>query len=314
MTDTPDSTHDDQLLDAYSRAVVSAVDRIGPSVVKIEARATGSGLIFTPDGLTLTNSHVVHGSRAARVTLADGQGVDGDVIGEDPDTDLAILRIDAGRTPSQPFGDSSRLRPGQVAVAIGSPLGFQHTVSAGVVSATGRALRARTGRLMENLIQTDAALNPGNSGGPLVTSAGAVVGINTAAIAGVHGISFAIAINTAKQIIAAILRDGRVRRSFIGIGAHDVPLPPRLRRFHQLSAQRGLAVVDVAAGSPAASAGIRPHDLIVEFDGRLLESVDDLSRQLTEALIGRVVPVVVVRGAEKRTLRIVPVESERRAA
>jgi S1-C subfamily serine protease len=326
MTGSDGNSDDDLLLDAYSRAVVGAVDRVGPSVVKIEAigatmvgrrvgvQATGSGLVFTPDGLTLTNSHVVHGARSARITFTDGRQTDGDLIGEDTDTDLAVLRIDAGRMPAVPFGDASRLRPGQVVIAIGSPLGFQHTVSAGVVSATGRALRARTGRLMENLIQTDAALNPGNSGGPLVTSTGAVIGVNTAAIAGVQGIAFAVSINTATQVIAALLRDGRVRRSFIGIGGHDVRLPPRLRRHHQLPGERGLAVVDVAADSPAALAGIRTYDIIVEFNGQRLEGVDDLSRLLTDALIGQAQSIVVVRGPDKRTLRIVPMDSERRAA
>jgi S1-C subfamily serine protease len=328
MTEAHEHQDDSGLLDAYSRAVVGAVDRIGPSVVKIEALgtapgrngrserpgATGSGLIFTPDGLTLTNCHVVHGSRVLRVTLSDGRQTDADLIGEDADTDLAVLRVGTAQVSSRPFGDSSRLRPGQLAIAIGTPLGFQHTVSAGIVSALGRALRSRTGRLMENLIQTDVALNPGNSGGPLVTSAGEVVGINTAAIAGVQGISFAVPINSAKQVIAAILRDGRVRRSFLGIGGHDVALPPRLRRHHQLQSERAVAVVEVAAGGPGARAGVRPHDLIVEFNGRPLQGVDDLSRQLTEVLIDVVVPIVVVRGPDKRMLRVVPIDSERRAA
>jgi S1-C subfamily serine protease len=321
---------DDQLLDAYSRAVVSAVDLVGPSVVKIEASVgssrpergpngpsrggTGSGLIFTPDGLVLTNSHVVAGSRSLRVTLADSRQRDADLIGHDADTDLAVIRLAGGDAPCQPLGDSSRLRPGQVAIAIGAPFGFQHTVTAGVVSALGRGLRARTGRLMENLIQTDAALNPGNSGGPLVTSAGEVVGINTAAIIGVQGISFAVPINTAKHVISALLREGRVRRSFVGISGHDIALPRRLVRYHELNTDHAIAVVDVAPHSPAARAGVLPHDLVVSFNGEAVRGVDDLARQLTEALIGRVLPLVVVRGPDKRTLRIVPVEGAARAA
>jgi len=319
------SQDDTDLLDAYSRAVVGAAERVGPSVVKIDvlasrpgrpgaAAATGSGLVFTPDGLVLTNSHVVHGGRRLRVTIADGREADADLIGEDPDTDLAVLRLGARDAPSRMLGDSSGLRPGQVAIAIGSPLGFRHTVTAGVVSALGRALRSRTGRLMENLIQTDAALNPGNSGGPLVTSAGEVVGVNTAAIAGVHGISFAVPVNTAKVVVSALLREGRVRRSFIGISGHDTVLPRRLARFHQLPGGRAIAVVEVAPGSPAAIAGVRPHDLIVAFDDEVIEGVDDLARRLTDTLIGRALPLVVLRAHEKRTLRVVPVDARPDAA
>jgi len=310
---------DTGLLDAYSRAVVGAVERVGPSVVKIDVLggrggATGSGLVFTPDGLVLTNSHVVHGGRTLRVTLEDGRDTGAELIGEDPQTDLAVLRLAAPDAPSRMLGDSSALRPGQVAIAIGAPLGFRHTVTAGVVSALGRALRSRTGRLMENLIQTDAALNPGNSGGPLVTSAGEVVGVNTAAIAGVHGISFAVPVNTAKFVVSALLREGRVRRSFIGVSGHDTALPRRLARFHELTGTRAIAVVEVAAGSPAAMAGVRPHDLIVAFDDRVVEGVDDLARRLTDAIIGRPVPLVVIRAHDRRTLRVVPVEASARAA
>lgn len=319
-------TRDEDLLDAYSRAVVDAVDRVGPGVLRIDASgvrtiessrpegATGSAFAFTPDGLALTNSHVVHGSRSLKATLADGSETEADLIGEDPDTDLAVVRLRARHVPGQALGDSSRLRAGQLVIAIGTPLGFQHTVTAGVVSALGRALRARTGRLLENLIQTDAALNPGNSGGPLVTSAGEIVGVNTAAISGVHGMSFAVPINTARQVIAAILRDGRVRRSVIGIGGHDVPLPPRLRRYHRLPIDRAIAVVEVTPGGPAARAGLLPHDLIVLFEGEPVRGVDDLWRRLTAETIGRVVSVTVVRGPEMRSVRVVPVESIARAA
>ena len=314
---------DAALLDAYSRAVVDAVDRVGPSVVKIDVGSmsanargrarehvgTGSGLIISPDGLVLTNSHVVAGARDLAVTLADASTSAARLIGHDPDTDLAVIRMDGHDLPSRPLGDSGALRPGQVAIAIGSPYGFQHTVTAGVVSALGRALRSRTGRLMEHLIQTDAALNPGNSGGPLVTSAGEVVGINTAAIAGVQGISFAVSTSTARVVIGLLLRDGRVRRSYIGISGHDTALPPRLVRFHRLDETGAVAVADVAPGSPAAEGGVLQHDLIVAFDGAPVSGIDGLLRRLTADAIGVPVSLDVVRGPERRTLRVVPVES-----
>ena len=316
------STDDAALLDAYSRAVVNAVDRVGPSVVKIDAGTvssrtrgrspehigTGSGLIISPDGLVLTNSHVVAGARELAVTLADASRSGARLIGHDPDTDLAVIRMDGHDLPSQPLGDSGALRPGQVAIAIGSPYGFQHTVTAGVVSALGRSLRSRTGRLIEHLIQTDAALNPGNSGGPLVTSAGEVVGINTAAIAGVQGISFAVATSTARVVIGLLLRDGRVRRSYIGISGHDAVLPTRLRRHHRLEQPRAVAVADVAVGSPAANARVMPHDLIVTFNGHAIGGVDDLVRHLGADVIGTASPLGVVRGPDYRMLRVVPVE------
>jgi S1-C subfamily serine protease len=319
---------DDALLDAYSRAVVGAVERVGPSVVRIDVgrhargaaprrspdiAGTGSGLILSPDGLVLTNSHVVAEAMSLTVSLEDGRTFSARTIGDDPDTDLAVVRTEAQDLPYQPLGDSGRLRPGQVAIAIGSPYGFQHTVTAGVVSALGRALRSRTGRLMEHLIQTDAALNPGNSGGPLVTSAGEVVGINTAAIAGGSGISFAVPTSTARVVIGAVLRDGRVRRSFIGISGHDATLPPRLARYHRLEKPRAVAVADVAAGSPASQAGVMPHDLIIAFDGAAIGGVDDLLRHLTADAIGKVVTLDVVRGPDRRRLRVVPVEGSPRA-
>jgi S1-C subfamily serine protease len=313
---------DTELLDAYSRAVVDTVERVGPAVVKIdvsvagdrrrpgpEAAGSGSGLIFTPDGLVLTNSHVVHGAQSVRVALADGRTFAADSVGDDPHTDLAVVRIGGPALPWQPLGDSGRLRVGQIAIAIGSPFGFQHSVTAGVISALGRALRSRTGRLMEHIIQTDAALNPGNSGGPLVTSAAEVVGVNTAAILGVQGISFAVPVNTAKVVISALLREGRVRRSFIGISGQDVALPRRLVRFHQLPVDRAVGVVEVAAGSPAERAGVRPHDLLVAFNDTPVTGVDDLARLLTHETIGEAVRVRVVRGPDVRTLRVVPEET-----
>jgi len=315
------NTSDLALLDAYSRAVVDAVDRVGPSVVKIDAQeptrpgvpagermGTGSGLIVSPDGLVLTNSHVVARAASLRVTLDDGREFVARLIGHDPDTDLAVVRTEAGDLPFQPLGDSGMLRPGQVAIAIGSPYGFQHTVTTGVVSALGRALRSQTGRLIEHLIQTDAALNPGNSGGPLVTSAGEVVGVNTAAIAGVQGISFAVPTSTARVVIGALLRDGRVRRSYIGISGHDAVLPSRLTRFHGLERARAVAVADVAPGSPAARGGVMLHDLIVSFNGDPIGGVDDLLRHLTAETIDVSISLGVVRGPDRRTLRVVPVE------
>lgn len=312
---------DSALLDAYSMAVTSAVDRVAPSVVKIEIgagrddrsrgeRGTGSGLVFTPDGLVLTNSHVVSDAGSLQVVLDDGRQFDADRIGDDPDTDLAVIRIGAHGVPYQPLGDSSRVRPGQVAIAIGSPFGFQHTVTAGVISALGRSLRSRTGRLMENLMQTDAALNPGNSGGPLVTGAGEVIGVNTAAILGVQGISFAVPINTARVVIGALLRHGRVRRSVIGVSGQDAPLPRRLARYHHLEQDRAVGVVEVAPRSPADTAGIRARDLIVTFADTPVRGVDDLVRLLTDGVIGTPLPVVVLRGPDRRTLHVVPDERE----
>jgi S1-C subfamily serine protease len=315
------NTSDLALLDAYSGAVVEAVDRVGPSVVKIDAQeptrpgvpagertGTGSGLIVSPDGLVLTNSHVVARAASLRVTLDDGREFVARLIGHDPDTDLAVIRTEARDLPFQALGDSGMLRPGQVAIAIGSPYGFQHTVTAGVISALGRALRSQTGRLMEHLIQTDAALNPGNSGGPLVTSAGEVVGVNTAAIAGVQGISFAVPTSTARVVIGALLRDGRVRRSYIGISGQDAVLPSRLTRFHGLERARAVAVADVAPGSPAARGGVMLHDLIVSFNGDPIGGVDDLLRHLTAETIDVSISLGVVRGPDRRTLRVVPVE------
>jgi len=297
-----------ELLDAYSRAVTSAVDRIGPSVVKVDAGGTGSGFIFAPDGLILTNSHVV--SRASRiaVSLPDGRDLVADLVGDDPHTDLAVLRVSAPDLLAAPFGDSSALRPGQLVIAIGNPFGFQHTVTAGVVSALGRSLRARTVRLMENLIQTDAALNPGNSGGPLVTSAAQVVGVNTAVILGGQGIAFAVPINTARYVVSSLLRDGRVRRSHLGVAGQDTPIPRRLVRLHQLRAERGVTITAVSEGTAAAEAALRPGDLIVEFAGEPVRGVDDLHRLLTEERIGELLPIKVIRRGELRRILVTPRE------
>jgi len=316
-------TNDSALLDAYSRAVVDAVDRVGPAVVKVDVRhasshgrpkrgsggGSGSGFVFTPDGLILTNSHVVANSDDILVSLTDGRMLRADVVGDDPHTDLAVLRVTAPELTAAPLGDSAILRPGQVVIAIGNPFGFQHTVTTGVVSALGRSLRARTVRLMENLIQTDAALNPGNSGGPLVTSRGEVVGVNTAVILGGQGIAFAVPINTASWVIACLLKDGRVRRSHIGVAGHDIEIPRRLVREYRLSRERGVSITGVTAKSPADDAGLRAGDLLIDFGGVPVASVDDLVRLLTDAAIGVATPVRILRHGAPRRVIVVPRES-----
>lgn len=299
---------DQELFDAYSQAVVAAVDHVGPSVVNVDAGGTGSGFVFAPDGLILTNSHVV--SRATRigVTLPDGRDLVADLVGDDPHTDLAVLRVSAPELIAAPFGDSSALKPGQLVIAIGNPFGFQHTVTAGVVSALGRSLRARTVRLMENLIQTDAALNPGNSGGPLVTSRAQVVGVNTAVILGGQGIAFAVPINTARYVVSSLLRDGRVRRSHLGVAGQDTVLPRLLVRMHQLKTDRGVTITAVSEGTAAAEAQLRAGDLIVEFAGDAVRGVDDLHRLLTEDRIGELTPIRIIRRGELRRVLVTPRE------
>jgi S1-C subfamily serine protease len=316
--------HDDlALLDAYSRAVMDAVERVGPSVVKVDVEAagppaggrrrrsgggTGSGFVFAPDGLVLTNSHVVEGARAVHVTTLGGERLTADLVGDDPHTDLAVLRVTAAGLRAAPLGDSTRLRPGQLVVAIGNPLGFQHTITAGVVSALGRSLRARTVRLIENLIQTDAALNPGNSGGPLVTSRGEVVGVNTAVILGGQGIAFAVPSATASRVISALLRFGRVRRGWLGVAGQDTPIPRRLSHAHGLAADRGLGVTAVSDDSPAARAGVEPGDVIVDFDGATVSGADDLHRLLDEDRIDRRIQMRLLRRGEDRHVEVVPAE------
>ena len=309
---------DDELLDAYSRSVIGAVDLVGPAVVKLDVATarrgrrgmgSGSGLIFTPDGLVLTNAHVVEHAERIEVHLADGRRFEGRAIGEDPDTDIAVVRVGGHALPWRMLGDSRSLRPGQVVIAIGSPYGFQHTVTAGVVSALGRSLRGRSGRLIDNLVQTDAALNPGNSGGPLVTSRGEVVGVNTAAILGVQGISFAIPINTARHIVSQLLRDGRVRRSVIGIAGQDVEIPRRLVRALRLEQARGVGVSQVMDDGAAKQAGAMVRDVILSFGATAVAGIDDLQRLLTDGVIGLPQQLVVIRGDEKRTLIVVPREA-----
>jgi S1-C subfamily serine protease len=299
----------EELLDAYSRAVTGAAARVAPAVVHIELpKGAGSGFVFAPDGLILTNSHVVAGGPPRRVTLLDGRSFDADLVGDDPDTDLAVLRISADALVPITFGDSGALRPGQVVIAIGNPFGFQHTVTAGVVSALGRGLRARSGRLIENLIQTDAALNPGSSGGPLVTAAGEVVGVNTAIIRGGNGIAFAIPATTAQAVVSSLLRDGRVRRAVLGISAHTTSIPRRLVIEHRLAIDHGVVVTEVHGGSAANEAGLRPGDLIVEFEGTPVGNVDGLHRQLTSDTIGRPVSLRLLRKGALRRLTIVPAD------
>jgi len=317
-------TEDSALLDAYSRAVVDAAERVSPAVVNIEvtqrvqrrpggtereAHGGGSGFIFTPDGLILTNGHVAHGASRIDVSLSDGQRFPATLIGDDPATDLAVVRVDAPLLKAAEMGDSQQLRVGQLVIAIGNPFGFQYSVTAGVVSALGRSLRSRTGRLIDDVIQTDAALNPGNSGGPLVTSNGRVVGVNTATILPAQGICFAIGINTAKFVASRLLRDGRIRRSYIGVVAQTAPLPRRLVRFHELPVESAIAVVSVENGSPAEKAGLRQSDLVVALDGKHIAGVDDLHRLLTEAQVGVRAHLTVIRGPQKLELAIVPEEA-----
>jgi S1-C subfamily serine protease len=310
------------LLDAYSRAVVAAVDAVRAAVVRVDvesgrdgARArgrrtggSGSGFAFTPDGLLLTNNHVVHGATRVRVTLADGQRLRADVLGEDPETDLAVLRVSTGGLPPVRLGQSARLRVGQLVIAIGNPLGFDHTVTTGVVSALGRSLPSRTGRIIENVIQTDAPLNPGSSGGPLVSSAGLVVGVNTAMILGGQGLSFAVAIDTARQVVSALITEGRVRRSVIGIRAQDTAIPAALARALRLDSASGVLVLEVMKGA-ARAAGLQEGDILVSADGRALSHIADLHRVLTADRIGRSTRVGIIRDGARRELLVVPDEA-----
>ena len=309
---------EDEILDAYSRAVTGAVEEIGPAVVNVEVQGkngrpagSGSGFIFTPDGYILTNSHVVHGAAKIGIMLADGRKVWASLVGDDPETDLAIVHIDAPDLAWARLGNSADLRVGQLVIAVGNPLGFSATVTAGVVSALARSFRSATGRLIDNVIQTDAALNPGNSGGPLVTARGAVVGVNTAIIPMAQGICFAIPSNTAEFVASRLMRDGRVRRSYIGVGGQNVPLHRRVVRFHQLENETGVRVTQIEASSPASAAGLLEGDIVVAFAGRSVAGIDDLHRLLTEERVATASSLTVLRGVEKLTLTIVPAESRR---
>jgi len=306
---------DGELLDAYSDAVTAVVERVGPAVVRVERAAAngrggvGSGVVLSPDGLVLTNSHVVDGARELRLVDSEGRSMAARLIGEDPDTDLALLRADAARDlPAAALGDSKRLRRGQLAVAIGNPLGFESTVTAGVVSALGRSLRARTGRLIEDVIQTDAALNPGNSGGPLVNSRGEVVGINTAVIAGAQGICFAVASNTAQFVLSELIRHGRVRRAFIGVAAQTVAVPRRHARAAGIDNAFGAMITANEPDGPASAAGLMSYDIAVRLDGEPVTGVDDLIRLLNAERIGRTVAIDVLRRGQLRTFELQPGE------
>jgi S1-C subfamily serine protease len=329
------ATHDAALLDAYSQSVTSAVERISPSVVHIEVHQAlpersagrtrsgeprerqggGSGFIFTPDGLILTNSHVVHDASRIAITTADGRRMRASMIGEDLASDLAVIRIDEPHfeephLAAAELGDSQKLKAGQIAIAIGAPYGFQSTVTAGVVSALGRSLRSYSGRLIDDVIQTDAALNPGNSGGPLVDSAGRVIGVNTATILPAQGICFAIGINTAKFVASRLLRDGRIRRGYIGVSAQTVPIHRRVVRFYDLPNETGAMVLSVEENSPAKRAGLREGDIIVALEGQAVAGVDDLHRLLTDVRVGVSRGITVLRYTEKLELRIVPEEAK----
>ena len=316
---------DEALLDAYSQAVVHASEIVAPAVVHLEVelaggrKGSGSGFAFTPDGLLLTNSHVVHGARSIRASFAEGLSREGDLLGEDPDTDIAVVRVDASGLHSDfrpvSLGSSRAVRVGQLAIAIGNPYGFQHTVTAGVVSALGRSLRAQTGRLIDDVLQTDAALNPGNSGGPLLNSRGEAIGVNTAIIPGAQGICFATAIDTVKWVLVQLLKDGRVRRGYLGIAGANVPLARRIAHHFELDNTRAVRVESVERNGPASRAGVRGGDLIVGFDGRAVNGIDDLHKVLTAERIDMASRMVLIRGAlkpEKLEIEIRAAEAVRR--
>ncbi len=315
---------EDHLFDAYSRAVTGAAESVSPAVVNIEVShprgprpdapaGSGSGFIVAPDGYIITNSHVVHGASRISVTLSDGRKSEAELIGDDPETDLAVIRISGSNLAAVTLGDSQSIRVGQLAIAIGNPYGFQCTVTAGVVSALGRSLRAGSGRLIDNVIQTDAALNPGNSGGPLVNSRGEVIGVNTATIMPAQGLCFAIGINTAKLVAGHLLRDGRIVRAYIGMAGQNTELQRRVTRFHGLTVTSGVTVVTLEPGSPAARADLRPGDIIVALDGQPIAGIDDLQRLLTANRVGIRLALTILRGTAKLEVAIVPAEAPRRS-
>jgi S1-C subfamily serine protease len=317
---TPEAASEVELLDAYSRAVITVVETVGPAVVGItvrksananapEQQGAGSGVIIAPDGYILTNDHVVQDSDAIWVTLQDGRSFEATPVGTDPATDLAVLRANGSGFPYATLGNSSALKAGQLVIAIGNPLGFQSTVSTGVVSALGRALRSREGRLIENIIQHTAPLNPGNSGGPLVDSRGRVVGVNTAIIVMAQGIGFAIPADTARWVVSQLLTHGRVRRGSLGLAAQQLPLNRQLARFYHLHNNNAVEVVAVNKPGPAHKAGIRERDLIVSINGHAVESVDDIHRLLSEWPIGQSMPLFIIRGKEKLEFEVVPAEA-----
>jgi S1-C subfamily serine protease len=320
---------DSALLDAYSQAVTTAAAKVSPSVVNIDMRqargavrpsrrpqqeigGSGSGFIFTPDGFVLTNSHVVHGASRIDAVLTDGSRYQAELIGDDPDTDLSVVRISAPSLVPAILGSSKHAKVGQLVIAIGNPFGFQCTVTTGVISALGRSLRSISGRLIDNIIQTDAALNPGNSGGPLINARGEVVGVNTALILPAQGICFAIGIDTAKFVAGRLIRDGKIRRGFIGVAGQNITLPRRVVRFHNLPAETGIFVISLEPGSPAQRSGLQEGDVILSYDGHPTAGIDDLHKLLTEGKVGVASPLTVLRGTERKNLQIVAEESRSR--
>jgi S1-C subfamily serine protease len=313
--ETGQGTTESEALDAYSRVVTHVAESVSPSVVRIQVESargrargggSGSGFIFTPDGFILTNSHVVHGADIIRISTLASDNFSAQLIGEDPDTDLALLRVDAPAMHSVKLGDSRKIRVGQLVVAIGNPYGFQYTVTAGVVSALGRSLRSQSGRLIDDVIQTDAALNPGNSGGPLVNGQGEVIGVNTATILPAQGLCFAISINTAQFIASKLIRDGVIRRSYIGVQAQTAAINRSIARHHDLNAGTGALVLGVEPGSPAERAGLREGDVIVALAGEPVEGVDVLHRLLSEERISVWTRLTVLRGSQKLELKALP--------
>jgi S1-C subfamily serine protease len=325
---------DAELLDAYSRAVIGAVERVGPAVAHLEvwgpapeprgrrrrpapdagsreAAGSGSGFLFTPDGFMLTNSHVVERATRVRATFADGASCGAEIVGRDPDTDLAVLRVDAPSVAPAMLGDSTKLRPGQLVVAIGNPLGFASTVTSGIVSALGRTMRSQNGRPIDAVIHTDAALNPGNSGGPLVDSRGDVVGINTAIISGAQGICFAVPVSTAQLVIPQLIADGRVRRAWIGVSGQSIQLSRRRVQLSHLSAPAAVLITEVTPGSPADDAGLRARDIIVGFADAVVNRIDDLQRLLTRERIDRATTITVLRDGAQMTRWIMPTDDDR---
>lgn len=311
---TPELPPDEALLDSYSQTISAVVNRVAPSVVNIRLIAKrgqsggGSGFIIARDGFILSNNHVVQGASEVEVTLHDGRVYRAKVIGTDAETDLAVIRIDAPELYASRFANSAAIRVGQIAVAVGSPYGFHQTVTAGIVSALGRSMRSESGRLMDDIIQTDAALNPGNSGGPLLNSAGEVIGVNTAVILPAQGICFAIGSNTANFVAGWLIRDGRIRRSSLGFAGQNVPLHPRVVGFHKLPVKSGVQVTEISHGSPAAIAGLTEGDIIVGFKGQPIATIDDLHKRLVASEIGVTSPIMILRGKEKIFLIVTPRE------
>jgi S1-C subfamily serine protease len=313
---------DAPLLDAYSQAVASAVARVAPAVAHVSVLShkdrrnggSGSGFFIAPDGVLVTNSHVASGAREIEVTLADGRSAPAHVVGDDPDSDLAVLKVGVSDAPIAHFGDSTRLQVGQIAIAIGSPYGFQHSVTAGIVSALGRSMRAKTGRLLDNVLQTDASLNPGNSGGPLTNSAGEVIGVNTAVILPAQGICFAIAASTAERVASLLIRTGRVRRGWLGVGGMTYRLARRYVLYFHLANTDAVRVESIESGSPAAAADVQPGDIIVAIDGESVESVDELQHRLAEDSIGRTLELTLIRRDRLLKASATPTERAARAA